>query len=163
MEWIVNGKCEIIKVCKLNIELIEQFVEVRKKQLLEEGEILNNDLVNNLKDYYYAHLLEGSFCAWVVKNKNQIIATSGISFVERPPYMKCINGKLGIVSSMYTLREFRRNGIAKMLLKKLIEEARIRECYIIQITASNIGIKLYESCGFEKNNNFMQYKLAQDL
>ena len=55
MEWIVNGKCEIIKVCKLNIELIEQFVEVRKKQLLEEGEILNNDLVNNLKDYYYAH------------------------------------------------------------------------------------------------------------
>ena len=33
---------------------------------------------------------------------NNIIGTSGMSFVEKPPYFGCPNGKIGLLSSMFT-------------------------------------------------------------
>ena len=50
-------------------------------------------------------------------------------------------------------------GIAKELLHRVVEEARKYGCGTIQITASDMGVKLYESYGFVHNSNFMQYKL----
>ena len=32
-------------------------------------------------------------------------------------------------------------------------------CGTVQITASDMGVKLYTAYGFEHNKNFMQYKL----
>lgn len=50
-------------------------------------------------------------------------------------------------------------GIAKELLHRVIEEARKYGCGTIQITASDMGVKLYTAYGFVHNGNFMQYKL----
>lgn len=69
------------------------------------------------------------------------------------------NGKIGLLSSMYTLKEYRRKGIAKELLSRVVNEAREYGCGAVQITASDMGVLLYTDYGFEKNGNFMQYKL----
>lgn len=50
-------------------------------------------------------------------------------------------------------------GIARKLLSKVVGEARDYGCGTIQITASDMGVMLYTDFGFEKNGNFMQYKL----
>ena len=50
-------------------------------------------------------------------------------------------------------------GIARQLLSKVVGEARDYGCGTIQITASDMGVMLYTDFGFEKNGNFMQYKL----
>ena len=52
-----------------------------------------------------------------------------------------------------------RLGIAKELLHRVVEEARAYGCGAVQITASNMGVKLYTAYGFTHNGNFMQYKL----
>ena len=52
-----------------------------------------------------------------------------------------------------------RNGIAKELLSRVVEDARDYGCGTIQITASDMGVKLYTDFGFVHNGNFMQYKL----
>ena len=52
-----------------------------------------------------------------------------------------------------------RKGIAKELLHRLVEEARTYGCGVVQITASDMGVKLYTAYGFVHNGNFMQYKL----
>ena len=89
----------------------------------------------------------------------KIIGTSGMSFVEKPPYFSCPSGRIGLLSSMYTDPEYRRKGIAKELLSRVVEEARIYGCGSVQITASDMGVLLYSDFGFVKNGNFMQYKL----
>ena len=86
-------------------------------------------------------------------------AASGVPFVEKPPYFGCPSGKLGLLSSMYTKKEYRRRGIAKEFLSKIVEEARRYGCGTIQITASDMGVLLYKDFGFVKNENFMQFKL----
>ena len=66
---------------------------------------------------------------------------------------------MGILSSMYTDRAYRRQGIARELLGRVVEEARKYGCSVVQITASDMGVLLYTDFGFVKNGNFMQYKL----
>lgn len=52
-----------------------------------------------------------------------------------------------------------RKGIAKELLSRVVNDARDYGCGTIQITASDMGVKLYTDFGFVHNGNFMHYKL----
>ncbi|MCR5459572.1 MAG: GNAT family N-acetyltransferase [Acetatifactor sp.] len=117
------------------------------------------DLETALKDFYHRHLADGTFVSWLALDGDKIIGTSGMSFVEKPPYFSCPTGKLGLLSSMFTDQDYRRMGIAKELLHRVVEEARAYGCGAVWITASNMGVKLYTAYGFEHNGNFMQYKL----
>lgn len=105
------------------------------------------------------HMNDGTFVSWVAVDDGKIIATSGISFVEKPPYFGCPSGKIGLLSSMYTNPNYRWKGIAKELLSRVVNEAKEYGCGVIQITASDMGVKLYTAYGFVHNGNFMQYGL----
>ena len=138
---------------------LDVFVSMRINQLKEEGAKENIDLAPALKDYYVRHMADGTFISWLALDGEKIIGTSGMSFVEKPPYFGCISGKVGLLSSMFTNPNYRRMGIAKKLLHRVIEDAKTYGCGTIQITASDMGVKLYSAYGFVHNGNFMQYKI----
>ena len=148
-----------IEYKRLTENELDIFIEMRINQLREEGAKEDIDLKPALKDYYSRHMTEGTFVSWIAVDGNKIIGTSGMSFVEKPPYFGCPSGKMGLLSSMFTNPDYRRMGIAKELLHRVIEEARKYGCGTIQITASDMGVKLYTAYGFVHNGNFMQYKL----
>ena len=122
---------------------LDTFINMRINQLREEGAKEEIDLVPALKDYYTRHMADGTF----------------VSFVEKPPYFGCPSGRIGLLSSMFTNPNYRRKGIAKELLSRVVNDARDYGCGTIQITASDMGVKLYTDFGFVHNGNFMQYKL----
>lgn len=144
---------------KITDKDIDIFIEMRINQLREEGAKEDIDLVPALRDYYQRHISDGSFISWIALDNEKIIGTSGISIVEKPPYFGCPSGKIGLLSSMFTDKAYRRKGIAKQLLSRVVNEAREQGCGTVQITASDMGVLLYSDFGFTKNNNFMQYKL----
>ena len=144
---------------RLTEKELDIFIEMRINQLREEGAKEDIDLRPALRDYYNRHMADGTFVSWIALDGEKIIGTSGMSFVEKPPYFGCPSGKMGLLSSMFTNPEYRRMGIAKELLHRVIEEARNYGCGTVQITASDMGVKLYEAYGFVHNDNFMQYKL----
>lgn len=144
---------------KLTEYELDTFIEMRINQLREEGATEDFDLVPNLKEYYKKHMADGTFVSWLAMDGDKIIGTSGMSFVEKPPYFGCPSGKIGLLSSMFTNPDYRRKGIATVLLSKVINEAREYGCGTVQITASDMGVKLYTDFGFEHNDNFMHYKL----
>ncbi|NEX01499.1 Acetyltransferase (GNAT) domain-containing protein [Pseudobutyrivibrio sp. NOR37] len=144
---------------RLSKEYLETFIQMRITQLREEGAKEEIDLEPALRDYYDRHMADGTFVSWLAFDGEKIIGTSGMSFVEKPPYFGCPSGKMGLLSSMYTDPEYRRRGIAKELLDRVVKEARNYGCGTVQITASDMGVKLYSSYGFIHNGNFMQYKL----
>ena len=144
---------------KITVNDLEVFIKMRINQLREEGAKEDINLEAALKDYYLRHLSDGTFISWLALDNDRIIGTSGMSIVEKPPYFGCPSGKIGLLSSMFTDPNYRRKGIAKTLLSKVIDEAKTQGCGTVQITASNMGVLLYSDYGFEKNENFMQYKL----
>ena len=144
---------------KLNEGDLETFIRMRITQLREEGATEDLDLVPALKDFYHRHLADGTFVSWLALDGEKIVGTSGMSFVEKPPYFGCPTGRIGLLSSMYTDPGHRRQGIAKELLRRVTDEARDYGCGAVQITASDMGVLLYTAFGFKKNGNFMQYNL----
>ena len=148
-----------IEYKRLTEKELSTFIEMRINQLREEGAKEEIDLVPALKEYYNRHMTDGTFVSWLAFDGEKIIGTSGMSFVEKPPYFGCPSGKLGLLSSMYTKPDYRRKGIAKELLSRVVNDAREYGCGTVQITASDMGVKLYSDFGFVHNGNFMQYKL----
>ena len=97
---------------------------------------------------------EGLFVWLAVCNRD-----AGMSLAEKPPYFSNPAGRIGLLSGMYTLPEYRRRGIGRRLLGRVVDEARAWGCGAVQITASDMGVLLYADFGFVKNGNFMQLKL----
>ncbi len=148
-----------IRYQRLTENELASFIEMRINQLREEGAKEDIDLYPALKDYYNRHMADGTFVSWIALDGDKIIGTSGMSFVEKPPYFGCPNGKIGLLSSMFTASEYRRQGIARELLSRVVQEAKEYGCGVVQITASDMGVLLYADFGFKKNGNFMQYNL----
>ena len=144
---------------KLTAKELDIFIGMRINQLREEGATEDIDLVPALRDYYQRHMADDTFVSWLALDSGKIIGTGGMSIVEKPPYFGCPSGRIGLLSSMFTDKAYRRQGIAKELLSRVVNEARERGCGTVQITASDMGVLLYTNFGFTKNNNFMQYKL----
>lgn len=144
---------------KLTEKELDTFIEMRIRQLREEGAKEDIDLTPALKDYYQRHMADDTFVSWLAMDGDRIVGTSGMSIVEKPPYFGCPSGRLGLLSSMFTEKDHRRMGIARELLSRVVEEARQRGCGAVHITASDMGVLLYTDFGFRKNGNFMQYKL----
>ena len=151
---------------KLTSAELDTFINMRINQLTEEyvseGRQVpeNVDLKSALQEFYKKHMADGTFVSWLAMDGDKIVGTSGMSFVEKPPYFTCPSGKLGLLSSMFTDPNYRRMGIAKELLHRVVEEARAYGCGAVHITASDMGVKLYTAFGFKHNGNFMMYNLV---
>ena len=155
----LQGSAVEIHYRRLTLDDLETFIQMRINQLREEGATEDIDLAPALRDYYVRHMADGTFVSWLAVDGDKIIGTSGMSFVEKPPYYGCPSGRIGLLSSMFTDPSYRRRGIAKELLTKVVDEARAYGCGTVQITASDMGVLLYTDFGFVKNGNFMQYRL----
>ena len=148
---------------KLTGKELDTVIKMRLDQLTEEyvssGRTVPEgvDLEAALYDFYGRNMAAGTYVSWLAFDGERIVGTSGMSFAEKPPYFTCPTGRLGILSSMYTDPEYRRMGIATNLLDRVVKEAKDYGCGTIYITASDAGVKLYESYGFKHNGNFMQY------
>lgn len=148
---------------KLTEAELDTIIEMRINQLTEEytseGKKVPEDvdLRSSLREFYTKNMAAGTYVSWLAMDGEKIVGTSGMSFAEKPPYFTCTTGKLGILSSMYTDPDYRRMGIATQLLDRVVKEAKDYGCGTIYITASDMGVKLYESYGFKHNGNFMQF------
>ena len=149
-----------IQYRELTSEDLDTFIQMRINQLREEGAKEDINLEPSLRDYYERHMADGTFVSWLAVDGDKIIGTSGVSFVEKPPYFGCPSGRIGLLSSMFTDPQYRRRGIAKELLARVIDEAREYGCGTVQITASDMGVLLYTDFGFVKNSNFMQFSIS---
>ena len=142
---------------------IDEVIRLRINQLTEEYTNEGKeppkdvDLESALRDFYERHMADGTFVSWLAFDGDKIVGTSGMTFMEKPPYFTCPTGRMGLLSSMYTDPDYRRRGIAMELLSRVVEEARAYGCGTIHVTASNMGVKLYTAFGFKHNGNFMQY------
>lgn len=144
---------------KWELRDIAALTELRILQLTEEGAETTADITNDLSNFYQRHFADGVFVSWVATVNDKIVAASGISFTEKPPYYSNPTGRIGLLSMMYTVPAYRRMGIAKRLLGLIVNEAKDYGCGSVQITASDMGAHLYQNFGFERGGKFFQYEI----
>lgn len=137
-----------IEYKRLTEKEFSTFIDMRINQLREEGAREEIDLVPALKEYYIRHMADGTFVSWLAFDGKNIIGTSGMSFVEKPPYFGCPSGKLGLLSGMFTNPNYRRKGIAKELLSRVVNDAREYGCDVYELLRRQAAPKtLFKTAG----------------
>ena len=113
---------------KADLSDVPILVELRKKQLIDEGEKLPDasNFINQTSDYFKSSIIDESFISWVMEDDGEIIATSGLCFYSLPPSFSNPTGMNAYITNMYTKDEYRRRGIATELLDSLLNEAKAR-------------------------------------
>jgi ribosomal protein S18 acetylase RimI-like enzyme len=150
---------KLMEFRKANINDVKELINLRKRQLLDEGGNEEQNIDLELKEYFSKNIVNDTFISWVAIENNEIIATSGLCFYQLPPNFTNPSGKVAYITNMYTKNKFRRKGIASKLLEKVINEAQLLNYRIIRLHASLDGKNLYLKYGFNYSDGYMHLKI----
>jgi ribosomal protein S18 acetylase RimI-like enzyme len=106
----------------------------------------------SLKEYFLSKMKSYEYIAWLAEADKKVIATSGVSFLKKPPHFINITGRFAYIMNMYTEPEWRRRGVGSMLLEKLFEEIKKRGISSVVLHSTLAGKSLYERYGFKEND-----------
>ena len=118
---------------------------------------LRKKLLENNAEFFLNAMSDDSFIAWVAVYNGEIVATSGLTIYNIPPNRVCPTGKVAYLSNMFTISEYRRQGIGSKLLELIMDEARRCGCERVILNATSMGRGLYEKFGFEHSEDSMWY------
>ncbi|WP_308779486.1 GNAT family N-acetyltransferase [uncultured Clostridium sp.] len=148
-----------MKYRKASKEEISYLIELRKKQLIDEGLEPSANIDFELKEFFQSTMEEGSLIQYVAVEDDIIIATGGVCFYTLPPSYSNISGKTAYITNMYTKDEYRGRGIATILLNLLVDEVKRTRCKVIKLQASFHGKPVYKKFGFKESEGHMIMKV----
>ena len=101
----------------------------------------------------------GDYFGWLVSERNKpqtIIAGAGVIIREVPPFpirhkngeITIAEGRQGVIVNVFTEPEWRRRGLARLLLEQIIAWSRERNLDGLVLHASNEARALYDQLGF---------------
>ncbi|MCU9601949.1 GNAT family N-acetyltransferase [Pallidibacillus thermolactis] len=148
-----------MNIRKATINDIWKLVDLRKVQLIDEGQEPMSDVDQHMYEFFKNRFMEDSIIQYLVEDSGEIIATGAVIFYEFPPSFTNISGIRAYIANMYTKDEYRGQGLAKKILNKLIEEVKAKGLTKIFLQASEMGRPVYKKVGFHE----VEYYLEMDL
>lgn len=143
-----------------NLQDLEALIQLRLQLLREAGDIKGDSDTTNLAEATRKYLGEkmplGEFLAWVAEVDNQIVATNGLVFFQRPPYNGNLSGLEAYVMNVYTIPMWRGQGIATALLKEIISFVRTTEVKRLWLHTTEDGKRIYDQLGFVSTSKEME-------
>lgn len=109
---------------------------------------IEKTLRTTLNQYFTKALANDTFVAWIAEFENKAIGFSGMVIREQPGTFDMPYGKTGYILNMFTVKDFRGNGIGSVLFDKLMDEARQRKIDKVELYATKNGEPIYRKAGF---------------
>ncbi|MEK8131559.1 GNAT family N-acetyltransferase [Paenibacillus filicis] len=135
---------------------IPLLMDLRKKQLVDEGIEPSLDIGIELEHFFRNKLSDGSLVQWLVEDHDEFIACGAMVCYEFPPTYTNKSGKKGYITNMYTKESYRGQGIATHLLTKLVDEAKHAGIAKLWLGASKLGRPVYKKFGFQETDEWME-------
>jgi ribosomal protein S18 acetylase RimI-like enzyme len=150
---------------KADINDIQQLVRLRlqflKEMYPDTDHSRDTVLTEHLSTYLKEHLTKDNFVNWFAEVNGKVVASAGIVFYNQPPLYHNLEGKVAYILNVYTSPAFRRKGIAKTLVQKIMDEAKLRNTGKVSLHTSKEGRLLYEQFGFIAGDNEMTCQLPR--
>ncbi|NNU78142.1 GNAT family N-acetyltransferase [Clostridium estertheticum] len=147
------------------IEDIDSIVKLRIELLNEANKNIENydwDKYSSiLKAFYYESLSNRRVIAFLVEEKGSIVATSMVCFYNITPSLHNLEGKMALLTDMYTIPTYRKKGFGMALLKNTMECVKKLGYLKVVLNATDSGRKLYEKYGFKVVAGEMFYKFKE--
>ncbi len=133
-----NDIPELVRQRRLMFEAMG-FKDCQRLQMMEQSS----------EKFFTENISCNRFQGWIAVTKTgEIVGNAGIIIDKHPPGPTNLTGNVAYIFNLYTLPEFRRQGIAKKIMQKILEWIKKAEIIIVTLYASEEGENLYKSLGF---------------
>ena len=135
---------------------IESIVNMRMRMLVETtDDPMPDGLEKQIRRFVRRHMEDGTCMGVLAEQNGQVIADAVIYLFETMPDEINMVGRTAMLYNVYTIPEFRDQGIMTKMLPVVIELAREAGAVELKMTAAPKAIPLYERMGFRVNEDDM--------
>lgn len=146
----------MITIREISNKDIPQLVNMRLRMLEETtDEELPEGLDKQIRRFVRKHMEDGTCRGVVAEKKGKVVADAVIYLFETMSDEINIVGRTAMLYNVYTLPEYRGQGIMAKMLPEVIRLAREAGAKELKMTAATKAIPLYERMGFRVNDDAM--------
>lgn len=151
-----------LSVRKVSLSELDILMEWRMRVLDEVFAGYDSDvceeIYRNNETYYEKYLANDmhTACFAIDEDTGDIIGCGGICYQREMPSPDNLTGTNGYLMNIYTLPEYRGQGIGKQIVEFLIADAKIRGTEKIYLESSKIARHMYEELGFSDMQDYMK-------
>lgn len=139
---------------------IESIVNMRMRMLDETtDESMPEGLDAQIRRFVRKHMKDGTCMGVLAEVNGQVIADAVIYIFETMPDEINMIGRTAMLYNVYTLPEYRGQGIMAQMLPEVIRLAKEAGAMELKMTAAPKAIPLYERMGFHVNEDAMNMVL----
>jgi GNAT superfamily N-acetyltransferase len=95
------------------------------------------------------------YLGWLLEVDGSVIAGAGMIILESGPSLENPNPYAARIANVYVEPDFRRQGFARQLVMRCLEEAQNRSITHLNLSTTDMARGLYESLGFVAAKNQM--------
>ncbi len=141
---------------------IAQLVELRLLMFAEVAASIGATLDPRDREvteaFFRDSLRDGSSTTWVAETaQGRLVATGTLVEFRRPPYPGNLSGLEAYVLNMFTLADYRRQGLSARILEQLTAHCKAKRYGKVWLHATDDGRQLYERFGFAPNPREMEW------
>lgn len=142
------------KIRLATLDDIDALVRLRLVFLEEVGNLSVDtdwrELGEAFGEYLRRKMPTGEFLAFIAESveTGEIVATSGLTFFERPPNGTNPAGLEAYLSNMYTVSDWRGKGLGTALVAAIVDYVKETPARRIWLHATEQGKPVYEKAGF---------------
>ena len=135
---------------------IESIVNMRMQMLAETtDDPMPDGLDAQIRRFVRKHMKDGTCMGVLAEKEGRVIADAVIYIFETMPDEINMAGRTAMLYNVYTVPEFRGQGIMAQMLPEVIKLAREAGAVELKMTAAPKAIPLYERMGFRLNEDAM--------
>jgi ribosomal protein S18 acetylase RimI-like enzyme len=145
----------------ITVDDLDTIVRHRHLMFVDAGRADDADLQTKsaaFREWLQPRLADGRYYGWLLIRGADIAAGLGMMTVDWPPHPLHIEPARGYILNVYTEPAYRRQGLAKRLTERALQEARERKLHLLFLHATEAGRLVYDQAGF-KSTNEMQLRL----
>ena len=141
----------MITIRRATIDDLNNLIQLRTALFQEMGILSEKSDEKSFQkachDYFSQFIASKEFLSWVAENNGKIIATSGLVFLQKPPDPRNNTGKEAYIMNMFTLPEWRNQGIATKLMEETIAFIKKKGINLLRLHTTEIARSTYEKIG----------------
>ena len=123
------------------VQFLAELLGQQKDELVQE-------LIQNLEQYFRAAINSSNYIGWLAKDGDEVVSVGGMAIRTQPGNFKNPSGRTGYIMNMYTVPAYRKRGICKNILDRLIETGKRMGISAFELHATKDGEPMYQKNGF---------------
>lgn len=122
----------------------------------DASEAVLEEMGRHFEPWVRRMITEGKYVGWITSDGDRAIASTGFMVLDwAPHFLDPMSQRRGYILNVFVEPEYRGRGIAQMLTKECMAEARLRGIRVVALHASPKGQPVYEKLGFKASNEML--------